>query len=160
MFIDHPVRLEHTGYGTYFNSEWLLHVGDAIGAQDITFDDSIWKRITLPRAFNEDEAFRLSIEQHTDTIVWYRKHFNLKEVDGRKFLVEFEGIRQGGEFYLNGQYLGRHENGVMAVGFDLTPCVQQGENVSSCIHEMANLREAPNIANSKVRQGVRNLNTA
>jgi beta-galactosidase len=26
-----------------------------------------------------------------------------------------------GEFYLNGQALGRHENGVMAVGFDLTP---------------------------------------
>ena len=140
-----------------FNSEWLLHVGDAIGAQDITFDDSIWKRITLPRAFNEDEAFRLSIEQHTDTIVWYRKHFNLKEVEGKKFFVEFEGIRQGGEFYLNGQYLGRHENGVMAVGFDLTPCVQQGENVLA-VRIDNNWQYREKRTNSKFQWNDRNFN--
>ena len=26
----------------------------------------------------------------------------------------------GGEFYLNGKFIGRHENGVMAFGFDIT----------------------------------------
>ncbi len=43
--------------------------------------------------------------------------------------IEFEGVRQRGDFYLNGHNLGRHENGVMAVGFDLTPYIKQGENV-------------------------------
>ena len=41
------------------------------------FQDTDWKKVTLPRPFNEDEAFRLSIEQLTDTIMWYRKHFRL-----------------------------------------------------------------------------------
>ena len=52
-----------------FNSEWKLQVGDFQKAKDAKFDDSKWKQVTLPHAFNEDEAFKLSIEQLTDTVV-------------------------------------------------------------------------------------------
>lgn len=113
-----------------FNSEWKLRIGDFPKAKDTKFDDSKWKQITLPHAFNEDEAFKLSIEQLTDTVVWYRKSFQIPELkSNQKVFVEFEGVRQRGDFYLNGHYLGRHENGVMAVGFDLTPHIKEGENV-------------------------------
>ena len=43
--------------------------------------------------------------------------------------LEFEGIRHGGEFYLNGESIGRHENGVMAFGFDITDKIRPGQNV-------------------------------
>ena len=113
-----------------FNSEWKLRIGDFPKAKDTKFDDSKWKQVTLPYAFNEDEAFKLSIEQLTDTVVWYRKSFQIPELkSNQKVFVEFEGVRQRGDFYLNGHYLGRHENGVMAVGFDLTPHIKEGENV-------------------------------
>jgi len=113
-----------------FNSEWKLRIGDFPKAKDTKFDDSKWKQVTLPHAFNEDEAFKLSIEQLTDTVVWYRKSFQILELkSNQKVFVEFEGVRQRGDFYLNGHYLGRHENGVMAVGFDLTPHIKEGENV-------------------------------
>ena len=113
-----------------FNSEWKLRIGDFPKAKDAKFDDSKWKQVTLPHAFNEDEAFKLSIEQLTDTVVWYRKNFRIPELkSNQKVFVEFEGVRQRGDFYLNGHYLGRHENGVMAVGFDLTPHIKEGENV-------------------------------
>lgn len=113
-----------------FNSEWKLRIGDFPKAKDTKFDDSKWKQVTLPHAFNEDEAFKLSIEQLTDTVVWYRKSFQIPELkSNQKVFVEFEGVRQRGDFYLNGHYLGRHENGVMAVGFDLTPHIKEGENV-------------------------------
>ena len=55
-----------------FNSEWLLYVGDIPEAKEVRFQDTDWKKVTLPRPFNEDEAFRLSIEQLTDTVMWYR----------------------------------------------------------------------------------------
>ena len=113
-----------------FNSEWKLRIGDFPKAKETKFDDSKWKQVTLPHAFNEDEAFKLSIEQLTDTVVWYRKSFQIPELkSNQKVFVEFEGVRQRGDFYLNGHYLGRHENGVMAVGFDLTPHIKEGENV-------------------------------
>lgn len=115
-----------------FNSQWLLKVGDIDGADKANYNDDSWTKITLPRAFNEDEAFKLAIDQHTDTISWYRKHFKLSAQDkGKKIFLEFEGIRFGGEFYLNGKSIGIHENGVMGFGFDISDDVFFGnkENV-------------------------------
>ena len=87
-----------------FNSGWLLSVGDKSGAEKINYADADWKEVTLPYAFNENEAFRLSIEQLTDTIVWYRKHFRLPANNHqKKVFIEFEGVRQGADFYINGK---------------------------------------------------------
>ena len=116
-----------------FNSDWLLNVGDMQGAEQSQIVDKSWKKVTLPAAFNEDEAFRISILEHTDTIVWYRKHFRLpKNARDQKIFLEFEGIRFGGEFFLNGKSIGWSENGVMAFGFDITDKVNYtGDNVLS-----------------------------
>ena len=112
-----------------FNSDWKLMVGDIAGAEKPAYDDSGWKTVTLPQAFNEDEAFAVDIIDLTDTVMWYRKHFQVDELAGKKVFIEFEGVRQAGDFYINGHHLGLHENGVMAVGFDLTPYMAAGDNV-------------------------------
>lgn len=112
-----------------FNSDWLLEVGDFPQAQQIDYQDASWHRVTLPRAFNEDEAFRIPCNELSDTIMWYRKHFNIDDIQGKKFFIEFEGVRFGAEFFINGHSLGLSENGVMASGFDLSPYIKQGENV-------------------------------
>ncbi len=113
-----------------FNADWRLEVGDFPTAVNADFDDTSWKPVTLPYAFNGDEAFKLDIVDLTDTICWYRKHFTLtaEEVAGKVF-VEFEGARQGADVWVNGQKVGFSDNGVMAFGFDLTPYVKAGENV-------------------------------
>lgn len=111
-----------------FNSAWRLHVGDDTEASQPQFDDSQWQQVTLPYAFNGDEAFRKDIVDLTDTIVWYRNTFNVSNPN-KKYFIEFEGVRQGADFYLNGHPLGYSENGVMACGFDLTPYIKEGENV-------------------------------
>ncbi len=104
-----------------FNPDWRLHVGDPAGAESPAFDDSAWSSVTLPHAWNEDDAFRQDIRDHSTGIAWYRKHFVLPPHDPTgKVFIEFEGIRHTGEVWLNGERLGRHENGVMAFGFDLT----------------------------------------
>lgn len=41
-----------------FNNGWLLKIGDEANASDPRFEDNNWKNVTLPRAFNEDEAFK------------------------------------------------------------------------------------------------------
>jgi len=114
-----------------FNSSWLLKIGDVKDAEKVNFTDAGWKPVTLPAAFNEDEAFRLSISEHTDTVVWYRKHFRSPaSAKGQKIFLEFEGIRFGGEFYLNGKSIGMSENGVMAFGFDISDKINySSENI-------------------------------
>ena len=122
-----------------FNADWELHIGDlqvssvvAPSKVSPTGDEGgAWQRVTLPYAFNGDEAFKKDIVDLTDTICWYRKSFEAPSgaVGGAKFFIEFEGVRQGADFYLNGKHLGFSENGVMACGFDLTPYIKEGENV-------------------------------
>ena len=113
-----------------FNVDWRLCIGDYPEASKPEFDDTKWQEVTLPYAFNGDEAFRKDIVDLTDTICWYRKKFLLtqEEVKGKIF-IEFEGARQGVDIYLNGHHLGFSENGVMAFGFDLTPYMKEGANV-------------------------------
>ncbi len=111
-----------------FNSGWRLTVGDVKEASKPAFNDSRWTQVTLPYAFNGDEAFKKDIVNLTDTISWYRKTFKLTDLANKKVFIEFEGVRQGADFYLNGHHLGFSENGVMACGFDLTPYIKEGSN--------------------------------
>lgn len=142
-----------------FNAEWLLHVGDDPQAREVRFDDQGWKQVTLPRPFNEDEAFRLSIEQLTDTVVWYRKHFRLPvDSRGKKVFVEFEGVRQGADFYINGHCLGLHENGAMAVGFDLTPYIRYGGDNVMAVRVDNNWNYRERATNTKYQWNDRNFN--
>ncbi len=112
------------------NLDWHLHVGDPAGASETRFDDSQWKLVTLPRAWNEDDAFCKDIADHSTGIAWYRKHFTLTaaQLKGSKVFIEFEGVRQVAEVYVNGKHVGLSENGVMAFGFDLTSNIKTGEN--------------------------------
>jgi hypothetical protein len=107
-----------------FDPGWKVFTGDAPGAEAVEFDDSAWKPVALPYAWNEDSAFQVSIHDLPTGIAWYRKHFKLPaSAAGQKIFLEFEGIRMAGEFYLNGKFIGRHENGVMAFGFDIGAAV-------------------------------------
>ena len=84
-----------------FNGGWLLKVGDIKGAELTSYKDSDWKQVTLPRAFNEKEAYKVSIENLSDTVMWYRKHFNISHVDDCKYFIEFEGVRFGADIRPN-----------------------------------------------------------
>jgi beta-galactosidase len=111
-----------------FNSNWKVFTGDTTGAESVTFNDAGWKAVTLPYAWNEDDAFRKDITNHTTGIAWYRKKFTLPAAaSNQKVFVEFEGIRQAGDFYVNGSHVGLHENGITAFGFDITNLVKAGE---------------------------------
>ena len=105
-----------TARDTYnFNSAWHI--------------DKHKQTVTLPHAWNEDEAFKVPIAQLSDSVIWYRKTFRLpKSAENKRIFIEFEGARQSAEVFVNGKEVGINENGVMAFGFDLTPYLKKGEN--------------------------------
>lgn len=123
-----PVHAERVSYN--FNPSWKLSVSDPAGAGQPAFDDSAWKPVTLPRAWNEDDAFGKDIVDHSTGVAWYRKRFTLPaSAQGQKVFLEFEGARQAAEVYVNGKRIGLHENGINAFGFDLSDALVAGENV-------------------------------
>lgn len=111
-----------------FNSSWKVLVKDDSLASGVNYNDESWKNVTLPYAWNEDDAFKKDIVNLSTGIAWYRKHFKLPvSQKGQKVFIEFEGIRQAGNFYLNGKYIGMHENGVTSFGFNISDLVKFGE---------------------------------
>lgn len=123
-----PAHAERALYD--FNPGWKLAVGDPADAARPGFDDSAWKRVTLPRAWNEDDAFRKDIADLPTGVAWYRKHFRVPGLKpGRKVFLEFEGARQAAEVFVNGRRVALHENGINAFGVEISGALVDGDNV-------------------------------
>lgn len=141
--ISGPARAAQPAYqppvsprATYnFNPGWKFSFGAAAGAEQPAFDDSSWASVSLPHTWNETDTYRAYIShgggdqgEKMFGTGWYRKHFKLPaSAAGRKVFLEFQGLRQAARFYLNGQLVGKYENGVTAVGLDLGRLVRFGD---------------------------------
>ena len=102
-----------------FNSDWVIDYSELTsGVKTGT------ERVTLPHAWNEDEAFRVYISEQSGGIVWYRKTFTLpQEALGQRVILEFEGCRMAADVRVNGHEAGYSETGVMAFGIDISDLV-------------------------------------
>ena len=117
-----------------FNLGWKFAYGDTTGADKPDFNDKAWASVSLPHTWNETDSYRAYISHSGGDqsekmmgIGWYRKHFKLPAgTDGQKVFLQFDGMRQAGHFFLNGQPIGKLENGVTAVGLDISKFVKFG----------------------------------
>ena len=117
-----------------FNLDWRFKRDDIAGAEASTFDDAAWDSVATPHSFNDVDSFRVIIAHSGGDrgmykgIAWYRKHFTPPVVPaGGKLFLEFEGMRQAGDIYLNGKAIGLYENGVTPYGIDVTAAIVAGK---------------------------------
>jgi beta-galactosidase len=117
-----------------FNTDWKFIRQDVPGAEVVNFDDVQWDTVSTPHTFNDVDSFRMLIDHSGGDrgkyqgVVWYRKHFKLPaNMSGSKVFIEFEGMRQAGDIYLNGVPFGLYENGITGYGIDLTPGLHFGD---------------------------------
>ena len=113
-----------------FNLDWKFFHDDVLGAEAPAFDDSKWATISTPHTFNDVDSFRTIISHSGGDrgtykgLSWYRKHFKLPASQpGHRLFLEFEGMRQAGDIFLNGKQIGLYENGITAYGLDITDAV-------------------------------------
>ena len=118
------------------NYDWKFIKSDVANSQLVSFSDAGWQTVSLPHTFNDYDLFDTWITGSGNYgwtgKTWYRKHFKLDaSFTGRRVIVEFEGIRQAAEFYINGTWVGRFENGVSPCGIDISNYANFGavENV-------------------------------
>ncbi|MHB8889043.1 MAG: glycoside hydrolase family 2 protein [Acidobacteriaceae bacterium] len=127
-----PLRSPRTTLN--FNLDWKFLREDVPGGEAPALDDSNWETVSTPHTFNDVDSFRELIshsggDQGTyKGLSWYRKHFRLPaDLSGRRIFLEFEGMRQAGEIFLNGKAIGLYENGITAYGVDITDAVHLGD---------------------------------
>src|SRR5579885_168802 len=122
-----------------FNPDWkFLKADPPGGAAALGFDDHDWTVVSAPHTYNDTDTFDdWSLPGHRGEQnqwggrTWYRKTFTAPaSFRGKTVYIEFEGVRQVAEVYINGKLLGTSKTGFIPFGFDLTPYLKfDGSNV-------------------------------
>src|SRR5271154_5612731 len=120
-----------------FDFGWRFSKGDFPGAETPEFSDSSWKILDLPHdwsiegPFGEKEPAGSCGAYLPTGIGWYRKHFRLPASHkDKKLTIEFDGVYQNSEVWINGHYLGKRPYGYIPFFYDLTPHISlAAENI-------------------------------
>ena len=108
-----------------FDSDWKFNLGDVSNAQSPTFDDSKWRKLSLPHDYSIEQEYSQSLEAESGYlpggIGWYRKNFTLsEETKGKRVRIDFDGVYMNATVYVNGKEVGTHPYGYTPFSFDIT----------------------------------------
>jgi len=120
-----------------FDYGWKFLKGDVLGAQKPDFGDENWRDVDLPHdwsiegSYGEKEPSSGPGGYLPTGVGWYRKRFHLPDTHRDKvILLEFDGVYQNSEVWINGKYLGLRPYGYIPFAYELTPHLNdKGENV-------------------------------
>lgn len=155
----------HSGERLTFNlnPDWKFIKADPAGAAAPEFNDAAWQAVSAPHTFNDVDTFdNWSTPGHRGEQIqwsgrtWYRKTFTPPaSLKGKQVYLEFEGVRQVAEVYLNGKLLGVCKTGFTPFGFDLTPHLRLGApNVLAVMADNRFMKDAaePNAEDAKAAE--------
>ena len=116
------------------DTDWRFHPGEAREASFMGYDDSAWRRVTLPHDWAVEHPFDTCWSSGTGYLPggtgWYRKHFTLTDEEAaRRVRLTFEGVYKHARVWINSNYLGQHAYGYTSFSFDISEFVKAGENV-------------------------------
>ena len=116
-----------------FNDSWSFAKGEKGDEHLPSFNDADWRKLTLPHDWAIEGPFDLKHDARTGGLpiygtAWYRKHFVIdKAQKGSSVTIEFDGVMNNAEIYLNGHKVGARPYGYISFEVDLTPHIKFGE---------------------------------
>lgn len=119
-----------------FDRAWRFSKSDLPNAAVPAFDDSSWRLVNVPHDWSNEGPFGPEYASGNGYapggVAWYRKHFRLDSAATNKIVaVEFDGIYQHSEVWINGHFAGGRPYGYASFECELTPFLKFGnaENV-------------------------------
>jgi beta-galactosidase len=114
----------------HLNSGWRFIRSDVAGAQTPAFNDSGWTSVTTPHTWNAADGADGGNNYYRG-VGWYRRHYTVpSELAGKRLYLQFAGVNQVADVWVNGTYLGQHKGGYSRFRFDATAVlVPGGDNV-------------------------------
>ncbi|MBT7862044.1 MAG: DUF4982 domain-containing protein, partial [Gemmatimonadetes bacterium] len=113
-----------------FNFDWMFARGQEGFDQPEPGSDA-WQEVRLPHDWSIHEPLANNADISSDRlpggIGWYARQFSMPSaVQGRCTRIEFDGVYNNAEVWINGVTLGRHPYGYTAFSYDLTPHLRYG----------------------------------
>ncbi|MGB5264393.1 MAG: glycoside hydrolase family 2 TIM barrel-domain containing protein, partial [Lutimonas sp.] len=119
---------------TNINQGWKFHLGDPDAEFYIkALDDSNWEVVNVPHSL-ELTSMTLNDfddDKYQDTFMrdvgWYRKSVDVSSDQTKKVFIEFEGVHQVTDVWVNGKHVGQHAvGGYTPFHFDISSFVVRG----------------------------------
>jgi beta-galactosidase len=121
-----------------FDADWRFQKSDAPGGELNEFNDAAWRKLDLPHDWSIEGPFSETNKTGgagaflPSGLAWYRKHFSLPENFSNQVVrVEFDGVMQNSDVWINGFHLGHRPFGYASFGYELNGHLNFGktENV-------------------------------
>ena len=121
------------GHGASYSN---AQTGEAHGPANAEYDDSSWRRVTLPHDWVVegpfDAAQNKSQGYRPRGVGWYRRYLNLPASDrGRHIELQLDGIATHSQVWVNGIVVNRNWSGYNGRMIDLTPYLRYGDEVNT-----------------------------
>ncbi|MEL1252258.1 sugar-binding domain-containing protein [Flavobacterium sp. DGU38] len=117
-----------------FNSDWKFALGDASENSQTNFNDSSWRKLSLPHDWSIEGKSEKNNPSEGDGgfypmgKAWYRKIFSVPaEWKEQKIAIYFEGVYMNAEVFINGKSVGFQPYGYTSFEYDLSPYLKFGE---------------------------------
>lgn len=135
------------------NRDYKFNLGDTPEAAQVKFDDSAWSVVGVPHSFSTpywgQNRFHVGYG-------WYRKSLDIRpEWKGKRIALDFEGVFQDCQVYVNGKQAGTHQGGYTGFEVDITPFVHPGKNtIAIRVNNLWNPRLAPRAGEHTFSGGI------
>lgn len=118
------------------NPNWKFHLGDPDAKYyEVNYDDSKWEDVNIPHSLEltsmdlngfKDDKYQKTFMRN---VGWYRKNIEVTPDKSKKIFLEFEGVHQVTDLWVNGKHVGQHAvGGYTPFHFDISSFVKYGAN--------------------------------
>jgi beta-galactosidase len=131
------------GWKFYLGNPWgdvinLAKAGDNGGPAKPNFSDSDWRTVDLPHDWAVELPFDRSADVNhgfkpigtgfpQNNIAWYRRSIELSKADaGKRVWLEFDGVYHSCDVFVNGWFVGHHDDGYDSFRYDITDVANPG----------------------------------
>ncbi len=133
-----------------FDAGWLFSKGEIADGHRSELDDSSWRKLDVPH----DWSIEGPIDAKNPTggaggffpsgVSWYRKHFTLADnARNKRVFIEFDGVMENSEVWVNGQYLGKRPYGYSSFSYDMTGKLNFGRGAKNVLSVKADTSKQP-----------------
>jgi len=116
-----------------FDKDWHFNLGDVPNGENISLNDAGWRVLNLPHDWSVEGEFKKENPATPEGgalpggIGWYRKTFTVPSASkGKLVYIDFDGVYQKSDVWLNGHHLGFRPNGYISFRYELTPYLNYG----------------------------------
>jgi beta-galactosidase len=120
-----------------FDSGWKFALGDHKNAHRPGYADGKWRTVSLPHDWSiegrnlESEPGAGNVGYFPTGTGWYRKSFDMPgwKAGRRECRIEFDGVYENSEVWLNGHYLGKRPGGYVSFSYDIAQRLKERGNL-------------------------------